>query len=136
MEASKQIDYVKLFKLKWTIIFVMFFMFFICIDLIHVYYHEQVHAAIYSNYNVKYDYGWKIDGIALVFYVQTNDSRNCDQVCRSLQMENEIFSYNIAYVFYGAFMLFLIYLIKCYFDDVKNRLIKEQEAQYGTMEKY
>jgi hypothetical protein len=104
-------------KVKWIFLFIMFFLLFISTDVTHVWYHEKVHAAIYDMYDVKYNYGWKLEGVAIAFYVQADDMRNCDVVCMSLQMENEIYAYNIAYIFYGIWMIFFIYLIKCTWDD-------------------
>jgi hypothetical protein len=108
----------KVLQLKWAFIFTMFFLMFIVTDIAHVWYHEKVHATIYDQYNVKYNYGWKFEGVALVFYVESNDMRNCDVVCMSLQMENEIYAYNLAYIFYSLWMIFFVYLIKCVWDEV------------------
>jgi hypothetical protein len=105
------------FKLKWSLIFIFFFSFFIISDFTHVYYHEQVHAAIFDSYNVEYTYGWEFRGALLAFYVASNDTRNCDAMCMGLQMENEIVSYNLAYIFYSLWIIMFIYLIKCYVKD-------------------
>ena len=123
----------RIFRIKWVLIFILFFSGFIMTDMVHVWYHEHAHAAIYDEYGVKYTYGWKFDGLAIAFYVQTNDSsiRNCNEVCISLQMENELISYNIAYVFYGTWILFFIYLVKCFWEDI----IKQYEL-YNRNEKY
>ena len=111
----------KLLLLKWSTILFMFFMFFIVIDAAHIYFHEKVHAAIYDSYGVEYTYGWKFEGVAIVFYVATEDASKCDVVCQSLQMENEIYSYNIAYIFYAMWMIFFIYMMKCLWEDTTKK---------------
>jgi len=95
---------------------------FIISDLTHVWYHEKVHAAIYDQYKVKYNYGWKFDNLLLVFFVESNDTRNCDVVCQSLQMENEIYSYNLAYIFYSLWILAFIYLIIKFWSDFQKTI--------------
>ena len=107
----------KIFNAKWISLFAIFIILFISLDMIHVYYHEHAHGAIYDAYNVKYTYGWDMEGIAIGFFTQTNDSRNCDVICESLQIENEIYSYNQAYIFYSLWMILFVYLVKCFFDD-------------------
>lgn len=113
----------KLFKLKWILIFIFYFIFFIGIDGMHVYYHEKTHAAIYDVYKVNYSYGWSVQDIVFIaFYVETNDSsmRNCDETCMALQIESEIYTYNLAWIFYSIWIIFFLYLLKCFFEDAKE----------------
>jgi hypothetical protein len=109
----------KIFKTKWIMLFVSFFLVFVVIDLAHVYYHEHVHGAIYDAYGVEYTYGFKFNILDMAFFTKADDRSNCDVVCMSLQLENEIFTYNIMYLFYALWMIFFIYLIKCFWDDVR-----------------
>ena len=118
LETPTQKRNKKLLKAKWITLFIMFIVAFVTADLTHVYYHEGVHAAIYDAYNVDYTYGWRFGWTAITFYVQTNDASNCNEICQSLQIENEIVSYNQSFIFYGVWIIFTLYLIKCFFDDM------------------
>ena len=116
-------------KFKWFLLCAMFFILFISIDSAHIWYHEKVHAAIFDTYNVEYTHGWKFEGVAIAFYVEAQDTRNCDVVCMSLQMESEIYTYNLAYIYYGIWFIFFIYLMKCFLQDVHDQLRKEEQCQ-------
>jgi len=96
----------------------MFFLLCISLDLSHVWYHEHAHGAIYDAYGVDYEYGWEMDGVILTFYVYTSDARKCNETCEALQMENEIYTYNLRSIFYSIWMIFFIYLLKCFYDDL------------------
>lgn len=113
-----------LFRLKWTLIIIFFLTMFIGLDLTHVWYHEHAHAAIFDAYGVDYTYGWQFQGMILQFYVQANDTSKCNETCMALQMESEIYTYNLAWIFYSLWMMLFIYLIKCFFDDV-DKIKKE-----------
>ena len=114
-----------IFKRKWICLFICFIIFFVGIDLTHVYYHEHAHGAIYDQYNVNYTYGWSFNGGMIQFYTLANDSSllNCNEVCKSLQTENEIYTYNLAYIFYGIWTIAFLFLIKYFFDDVRTTYI-------------
>ena len=112
----------QIFKIKWALITVFFFAMFIGIDVAHVWYHEKVHAAIYDMYGISYTHGWKFEGAIIAFYVQSDDISNCDVVCRSLQMENEIIAYNQAQIYYSLWMILFLYLLKCIFDDIRKEV--------------
>jgi len=127
IEEQPRIDYNKIFKIKWWTIGFMFVIIFMAADLTHVFYHESTHAAIYDSYGVDYTYGWKMSWTGITFYVQTDDASRCDVVCQSLQLENEIFSYNQVYIFYGLWLIFFIYLAKHFFEDMTINMKQNNE---------
>ena len=111
-------------RFKWIFFIFVIMLMFVASDFIRVFYHENVHAAIFDTYGVSYikgyDFGdWKTG--VITFYVQANGTeyaQRCDATCKALQIENETFSYNTSTIFYTLWVIFAIYLFKCFlFDD-------------------
>ena len=121
------------FKWKWGIIFSLFFMLSLSTELGFAFYHEEVHGAIYNNYGVNYVKGFMFDPNAYympAFYVKTIDEtfQMCNEVCGSLQVENEIIGYNASAIIIAFFTVVFIYLIKGMFDD-HDKLARDKLQQ-------
>ena len=111
------------FKRKWLFIFIAWLLLFGCTEFIHVWYHEDSHRAIYDSYNISYTSGidaskW-YTGI-ITFYVQADDqdfNKKCDTTCNALELEVEVFGYNLSGIFYSIWMISFLYLIKSLMTD-------------------
>ena len=112
------------FRVKWICIFAIFIIFLYFGEGARIFYHENVHAAIYDQYGINYTKGWGFDGIILYFYVKTERADyalRCDDTCAALQTENEIISYNQTYIYYALWMIAFIYLCKCFWEDAEKK---------------
>ena len=105
------------FNIKWAIIIILYFMVIFLSQIGYAFYHEAVHGAIYDQYGVNYTKGFMLDESNYympAFYVKTVDSsyQMCNEVCASLQTENEIISYNIMSLGIIMFCILFVYLVK------------------------
>ena len=112
----------KQIKIKWLAYTLLIFLFFATTELGYTFYHEEVHAAIYNQYGVNYTKGFMFDPDTYyipTYYVQTTDSsyRLCNEICGSLQTENEIMSYNIHALSLTMWTIFIIYLFMKFIDE-------------------
>jgi len=119
----------KQLRSKWKILIIFFCMIFITSELGFTFYHEEVHGAIYNQYGVNYTKGFMFDKETYylpTFYVQAIDSSfmMCNEVCGSLQTENEIISYNMHALSYTLWSICLIWLLVTFIKDHEN--IKEE----------
>ena len=120
----------KQLKHKWIIYMILFSIMFMSVELGFSFYHEGVHAAIYNQYGVNYTYGFMFDKdmfYAPAFYVATVDSsyRLCNEICGSLQTENEIISYNIHALSYTIWAIFMFCLFMMYINE-RTKVEEEQ----------
>ena len=133
-EQEKFKAWAKINRAKWIMILVSFFILFAAVDLGRTFYHESVHGAIFDSYGVSYFKGYSFGDInmgIISFYVQSNDTKiweKCDRTCMALQLENEIFTYNMSALYYSLWMLFFMFLLKSCWDEAVppwKRLNKE-----------
>ena len=122
-------------KTKWTMIILLFFLATLVTQLGFAFYHEGIHEAIYDQYYVNHTMGFMFDPqhyYVPTFYVKTTDSsvQMCNEVCGSLQTENEIISYNTSAVIIALWCIFFVYLVKCIYDDFNY--IQQQYGNYAT----
>jgi len=118
---------------KWLVFAVLFLLVFIVSDLSFTFYHEEVHAAIFNQYGVNYTKGFMFDKDTYylpTFYVQSTDSsfRMCNEVCGSLQTENEIISYNFMNTIIVLWSILFILLVKSFIED---NIKINNELEYG-----
>jgi len=116
---------------KWIAYAILFTVMFITTELSFTFYHEGVHGAIYDQYGVNYTYGFMFDPdmfYAPAFYIQAVDSsyQLCNEVCGSLQTENEIISYNMRALSYTIWSLFIFWIFMKFVDE--NNQLKEEET--------
>ena len=124
------------FGIKWFIYLALIVMMIMTTELGFSFYHEGVHGAIYNQYGVNYTYGFMFDPdmfYAPAFYTKTTDSsyQLCNEICGSLQTENEIISYNIHALSYTIWMIFIFWVFMTFVnEDIK--LKKEEEMEYDN----
>ena len=112
----------KQLRYKWFIYIMLFSIMFLGTELGFSFYHEGVHGAIYDQYGVNYTYGFMFDPdmfYAPAFYTQAVDSsyQLCNEVCGSLQTENEIISYNMRALSYTIWSLFIFWLFMKFVEE-------------------
>ena len=118
----------KQLKHKWFSYVILFLVLFLSMEMGYSFYHEGVHGAIFDQYGVNYTYGFMFDSemfYAPAFYTKTTDSsyQLCNEVCGSLQTENEIISYNMRALSYSMWALFVFWLFMKFVDE--NNQLKE-----------
>lgn len=73
-----------------------------------VYVHEKVHQTIYAKYDVNSSVHIMTGPLKFlsgtVAYTVTEDNSNCTDECVRLQIENEIYGYNVQYITMTIFL--------------------------------
>jgi len=120
-------------KSKWISYTILFLLVLLSVELGFSFYHEEVHGAIYNQYGVNYTKGFMFaeDTYYLpAFYVVAIDSsyQLCNEVCGSLQTENEIITYNVHAGVYALWGVFMIWMFMKYIDESDK--LKQEELKY------
>jgi len=124
------------FRIKWLVYIILIILMITLSELGFSFYHEGVHGAIFNQYGVNYTYGFMFDPDMFytpAFYTKTTDSsyQLCNEICGSLQTENEIISYNIHALSYTIWMIFIFWVFMTFVnEDIK--LKKEEEMEYDN----
>ena len=123
----------KQLKTKWIVYTILLLVMFMTIELGFSFYHEGVHGAIFNQYGVNYTYGFTFDPDMFytpAFYTKTTDSsfQLCNEVCGSLQTENEIISYNVHALSYTIWAIFTFWLFMTFINE--SNQLAEKELEY------
>lgn len=75
--------------------------------------HEETHKVIFEMFDISSNitYNYLFFGIIENGATKTKDYYKCEEVCKSLQAQNEIMYYNVELIYYVAFALMEFYLI-------------------------
>jgi len=122
------------FRIKWLVYIILIILMITLSELGFSFYHEGVHGAIFNQYGVNYTYGFMFDPDMFytpAFYTKTTDSsfQLCNEICGSLQTENEIISYNMHAISYTLWSIFLFLIFMVYVNE-ESKLKEKEETQY------
>lgn len=90
------------------------------VDYSHTWAHEKVHQTIYEEYGIDSEIhinnpiNSMATGIAGYTEVTSDNAEDCDWLCRSLHLENEIYGYNIGSIILAMFTCMMILILISY----------------------